>query len=121
MPAHDELKSLLKLLEEGTQQKALNWQQTPTENVFRMDLPGGAYVRLFRFESLVEDEEREVRYILQLFTEKGNLLEEWSSAELESQEAGKLNELYRLARRSALDVEKQMQQILKSLREKVGG
>lgn len=121
MATDNELRDLLSFLEQGMQQKSLKWKKTPTDTVFRMDLSDEAYVRLIRDDYLSEDEEGAGRYILQLFNSASDLLDEWSSAEVPQPESTKLAELFRLARRSALDVENQIHQILKKLQEKVSG
>lgn len=120
MPLSDELRSLLDLLLEGASQKIIKWESTPSEDIIRAELPDGAAVRITREEYLTEEDERGIRYILSLLRPDGRLLEEWTSDDL-GQDAGKLYELFRDARRSALNLDSELKRILGNLQKAVEG
>lgn len=118
MPMTEELADLLDLLRKGTEKKVLKWDKTPSADVFRMELPEGRSVRLIRDETVTEEEGSAPRFLLSVLNPEGRVVDEWFSADL-GEEAGQLYDLYREARRSAVNYHEEMKSILKSLRSKI--
>ncbi len=113
MKKDEEFNKLLTLLERATEERdGFKWQKTPSENVYRMDLPTGHFVRLIREEQISEDEMLPARIVLALCGSNGLVLEEWPSTTLDDSEAERVHDLYRKARRAALNVDKEMRDIL---------
>lgn len=120
MPLPEKLVFLLRLLEHGVENKKLSWEATPSEDMYRMELPGGPLVRIRRDEYDSENQSLASRYILSLHRRDGRLLDEWISDRL-GPEGTKLNTLFGKARKNALDVDTNVEQILHDLQKVVEG
>jgi hypothetical protein len=118
MPLSEGFADLLDLLRKGTEKKVLKWGRTPSADVFRIELPEGDSVRLIRDATFLDEEDRGPRFILTLLNPEGRVLDEWFSADL-GDEVGQLYVLYREARRSTVDYDRELKTILKSLRSKI--
>ncbi len=118
MTMSTKLRQLLQLLETGTKRKQLQWDPTPSPDVFRVDLPVG-FARIVRTSPLVENEGERVHSVLTLLDEKGITLDEWDSQK-DAEASAELQELFETARESALNLEKRVDEVLFQLQRLVG-
>jgi hypothetical protein len=114
MPYDRQFRELLNVLTRATTSGSLRWEKTPDPSEFKTRLAGGASVRLLREDvpPLMSGAPRPALLLI-LLDETGQLLEQWQPAEEEEWDA--LEELHRIARRSALNVDAKLQGLLDSL------
>lgn len=112
------LAKIIEKLLERTQAGSVTWEETGKRGVFQAAFPGYTIQLLLR-EGDHPSEAPD--YVVRIVNQEGNLLEEVADPELkEVMESAfaKMQELYTLARRSALGVDEALNRILSSLEEK---
>src|SRR5687767_15064571 len=114
MVADERLHQILYALTRATEQKLLNWERTDPSEV-RTRLPGGEYVRLIREDaSNILAVGGHLPYLaLTLVDAFGQVIEQWQPADREDWD--QIDSLYRLIRRTALGVDKKLQQVVEAL------
>ena len=97
MPNVLNLSDLITLLRQGTERGSIKWKETAGENTFRCSLGKGT-VEISR-----ENNQLSLPYVITLFDERNNLLDElWANSEGENQA---MKELYDKVRRSVLQLD----------------
>ncbi len=116
MATNPKMSALLNLLKNGTESRRLQWQTTPDGNTFRVSLNNGL-VRLSRNESEALFPVH-VTYTLTILDPSGQLIDDYTPEGEE--EKNTLSQLFGLARRSALNLENILDDMLGELKSRVG-
>lgn len=116
MPINPKLEALLALLKNGTEARRLHWQTTPDANTFRVSL-GTGLVRLWKNESYLATTPGGY-YTLTILDHSGQLVDEYTPEG--EQERASLAELFGMARRSALNLDNILDEMLAELQSRVG-
>jgi hypothetical protein len=111
MPNEPDLDQFPILLRDATQRSKIRWEQTPDQDTFRVRLPNGTYARI-SYESdplaTLSGGVSQWHHVLSLLSEHGYVVQEWMSEGVE--------ELYGVARKSALKVDETVKEAVKSLK-----
>lgn len=116
MSTNPKITDLLALLKNGTESRRLQWQTTPDENTFRVSL-GTGLIRLSRNDSETLTP-LPVRFTLSIFDHRGQLIDDYSPEAEDEKDS--LSELFGMARRSALNLDKILDNMLEELKSRVG-
>jgi len=106
--SYPRMATLVSKLSLKTQAGEVRWEETGEERTYQASFPGYAVHVFPRGED----------YILQIFNDDGNLIEEVSDRDLTSYMGNayiQMKELYELARRNAMGVEQALDKILSCL------
>lgn len=116
MPTNPKIAALLDLLKNGTETRRLQWQTTPDGNTFRVALAHGM-VRLSRNES-ESPEPLQMNYTLTILDRSGQLIDDYIPGGEEEKAA--FAQLFGMARRSALNLDDILDDMLEELKSRVG-
>lgn len=113
MPATEQMLELIDTLLRKTSENALKWTPSMDDETFRLE-SNAANLRLTRSQRLDPDEEREFTILtLTVLDSRSRIVEEYRPET--PRECERMEELYALARRSALQTEKVLGQLLQEL------
>lgn len=126
--ADKKIEKLIEQLYRRTVERKIQWQKTADENVFLTAFPDYSMRILYRqryhpllemSKMLAHDYAPEITYILQIYDDAGDLIDEIKDNSLEQESAEKLREIYKIARRNAMGVDKAIDKLLYELSERV--
>jgi hypothetical protein len=113
MPATEQMLDLIDTLLRKTRENALKWKTSVDDETFRLE-SNAANLRLSRSKRWDADEEREFTNLtLTVLDSLSRIVEEYRPET--SEECERMEELYALARRSALQTEKVLDKLLDEL------
>ena len=115
MPTNPKLANLIVLLKQATEGGRLRWETTPDENTFRV-LLGSGFMRLSK--SFGTAHPMETSYTLTILDHNGLLVDEYTPEE--GEDYFQLADLFGIARRSALNLEAVLDQMLQELKTRAG-
>ncbi len=116
MPADPKLAQLVHILKRATESKSLRWERTPDPLEFKARLPGKEAVRILREDLpplMSGGPSGKPALVLILLDADGQLLEQWQP--MDDAEWTMLEELHRIARRSALNTNETLRDLLETL------
>ncbi len=121
MIGNDRFRTLVRLLNEGTDKGRLGWQQTADEDEYRVTL-GSGMVRVGKHDSPQlltsgEANPRAVAYYLVVLDHKNQVIEEFRPAGGEDEAV--LSELFGKVRRQALNLDQSYDNLFRELEQRV--